>query len=82
MNVIIVLVFLFFTIHGFIIYSGLFNIFLRTIKIEIEIIMNLIRLLLIYLVGTILHGIQFLIVYLFILFFVELILAKFHLIYY
>lgn len=74
---IIVLVFLFFTIHGFIIYSGLFNIFLRTInKIEIEIIMNLIRLLLIYLVGTILHGIQFLIVYLFILFFVELILAK------
>ena len=38
--------------------------------------MNLIRLLLIYLVGTILHGIQFLIVYLFILFFVELILAK------
>ena len=74
---IIVLVFLFFTIHGFIIYSGLFNIFLRTInKIEIEIIMNLIRLLLIYLVGTILHGIQFLIVYLFILFFIELILAK------
>ena len=64
--IVLLLIFYYSWIHNL---FGLFNYFFENYQQnEIEIVIDLIRLLLIYLVGTILYSIQFLIVYLFILF--------------
>jgi hypothetical protein len=73
---VISLIFLFFLLFGIIIYVGLFNVFLRTInRIDIEILVNIFRLIIIYLSSFYLKGFQFLYMYLIVLFLGEIILA-------
>ena len=70
------LIFLFFLIFGFIPYLGLFNISLRTLnRIDIEIAINVIRLVLLYLFSFYFNGFQYIYLYLYILIFGEVVLA-------
>ena len=73
---IIVLIFLFFFIFGLLPFFGLFNVALRTLnRIDIEIFINILRLLFIFLITFYFTGIYFIYVYLIILFLSEIILA-------
>jgi len=73
---IIALIFLFFFIFGLLPFFGLFNVALRTLnRIDIEIFINILRLLFIFLITFYFTGIYFIYVYLIILFLSEIILA-------